>query len=133
MSEEAQRQYFNPVPPTQSTTPGIGVTWLATTTAAAKLDLNAYPSFFGKMLDLYADGGKIWYAFSSDGVTDISKAATPGATIAAGTLTTAPVPIASGAVATVRLDRIAQRWIHFQADSGTPTLIIAPSSQPRVG
>ncbi len=132
MSEEAERQYFNPVPPTSSTTPGIGVTWLATSTVAAVLDLSTAPGLFGRMLDLYADGGKIWFFFSSDGVPTISKTTTPAATLALGTVAGAPVPIASGGVATVRLDATTQRYLHFQADAGTPTLILTPSSQTRI-
>ena len=30
MSDEGSRQFFNPVPPTMGTTPGVNVTWLAT-------------------------------------------------------------------------------------------------------
>lgn len=129
MSEEGQRQYFNPVPPMASTTPGLGVTWIAATTTAAVYDLNAYSDMFGKMIDMYADQGKIWFFFSSDGVPVINKASTPGTTIALGTQAAAPVPIAAGGVATVRLTRMNHRYLHVQADTGTPTLILTPSSQ----
>lgn len=129
MSDEAQRQFFYPTLPTQSTTPGIGVTMLATSTSAAVFDLNDYPHMFGKFLDFYAEGGKIWISSSADGTPDISKSTTPGASIAAGTVEAACVPIASGNCATALLTRTKNRYLHVQADSGTPTLIITPSSQ----
>lgn len=130
MSEEAIRQFYSRVPPQAGTTPGLGVTWIAATTTAAVYDLQTFPDMFGKMLDLYADGGKIWFFFSSDGVPVISKTTTPGVTIAAGTVATAPVPIqAANTGFRVRLNHLNHRFLHVQADTGTPTLIITPSSQ----
>jgi hypothetical protein len=130
MSQVAN-QYYNPVPPILSTTPGVGITWLATSVTSTAFDLGSYPDLFGKYLDLYADGGKIWIAFSPATAT-ISKASTPGASIAAGTLGTTCVPIAANGVLTVRLDLSGQRWLIAQADAGTPNLILVPSSQPRL-
>lgn len=129
MSDEGTRQYFNRVPPQASATPGLGVTWIAATVTAAVYDLQAYPDMFGKMLELYADTGKIWFFFSSDGVPVINKAATPGTTIALGTQAAAPVPIQANGVTRVRLNHQNHRFLHVQADTGTPTLIITPSSQ----
>ena len=129
MSDEATRQYFNRVPPQSGTTPGLGITWLATSVVAAVYDLNAFPDMFGKMLELYADTGKIWFFFSSDGVPVISKATTPGVTIAAGTQATAPVPIQANGMQRVRINHQNHRFLHVQADTGTPTLIITPASQ----
>lgn len=48
--------------------------------------------------------------------------ATPGADPAAGTLAENGYMLAGGASLTVRLDRVAQRRIHWQAAANTPTL-----------
>lgn len=132
MSDEAQRQFFNKMPPTESNTVGVGVTFLATSVTAAKLDLSGNPGLFDRNLELTAHTGTIWVSFSSDGVTDISKAFTPGSTLAGGTNKQAPMPIYANTTVVVRLDTIAQRWLHFQAEAATPTLIIVPRSQPRL-
>ena len=133
MSNEAERQFQNFIAPKQSTTPGVGVTWLATSTAAAVYDLNAYPDMFGKYMTFVASGAKIWISTSDDGATAISKATSPGTTIAAGTVKAAPIPIGDGVAVSMRLDRTRNRYLHVQADSGTPTLIIFPTAQPRLG
>lgn len=129
MSEEGQRQYFNPIPPVESTTPGVGVTYLAATTAAAKSeDLTAFPALFECYLELIASGDKIWVTFSSDGVTDIDKTAAGAATFALGTAKKNGVPIGNGSVLVVRLSKDV-KYLHWQADSSSSTLIVRPASQ----
>ncbi len=131
MTTEAERQAANPTPPTQSTTPGEGVTWLATSTVATAHDLSAYPGLFNRRVELLAATGKIWISFGEAATPVIDKASVAGSTLAAGTLAAAPYPIANGSSLTVRLDRTKQRYMHVQADASTPTLIIRPASQTR--
>lgn len=134
MSDEGSRQFYNPVPPTQSTVPGVGVTRLATSTTAAVFDLNAYPGFFGRRLTLKNEsttaGDAIVLNFSSDGLTAVSAAATAGATVAAGTTADQGYKLNPGEEKTFRLDRVAQRYLHVDALANTPVLCIFPSSQP---
>ena len=135
MSDEGQRQYFNPIPPVQSTTPGVGVTWLGTSTTARSYDLGVYPDMFGKLVEFIASGGKIWVSFSTDGQTAISKTGTKGTdgvstAIADGTAAANPIPIGDGGVLLLRLNK-STRWLHVQADSGTPTLIVRPAAPAR--
>jgi hypothetical protein len=87
-------------------------------------------AIFHKYVDFSASGGKIWIGFGPAATPVIDKAGTPGATLAAGTLTANPIPIASGETKSWRLDPSLHKYLHVQADSGTPTLIITPSSQP---
>lgn len=131
--DEATRQYMNPVPPTQSTTPGIGVTRIATSTTAVALDMNPYPHMFNKRLTLQNEsvtaGDSIFINFSSDGGTAVSAAASAGSTLAGGTTADQGFKLLPGATLVVRLDRVAQRYIHIDALANTPTLCIYPSSQ----
>jgi hypothetical protein len=128
MSNDAgTRQFFNPAAPTQSTTPGLGITRLATTVAATKYDLSSFKEMFGKRLRFTTEGtDAIWVSFSSDGVTDVSKAATAGTTVAAGTLAANGVKVTAGAPLDIRLDKVSQKWLHVQADANTPVLSIFP-------
>jgi len=131
--DEATRQYMNPVPPTQSTTPGVGVTRIATSATAMTLDMDPYPHMFNKRLTLQNEsvtaGDSIFINFSSGGASDVSAAATAGATLAAGTSVDQGYKLLPGASIVVRLDRLAQRYIHIDALANTPTLCIYPSSQ----
>ncbi len=131
MTTEAERQAANPSPPTQSTTPGQGVTHLATSTVAAAYDLTSYPDFINRRVEILAATGKIWISFGASALPAIDKGASAGATLAAGTAAANPYPIANGSSLTVRLDRTKQRYLHVQADASTPTLIIRPASQTR--
>ena len=135
-ADEASRQFYNPVPPTQSTTPGIGVTRLASSTTAAKLDMNAYPDLFGKRLTFKNEsttaGDAIFINFSPAGATDVSAAATAGATFAAGTTADQGYKLLPGEEKEFRLDRIAQRWLHWDALANAPVLCIYPSSVARL-
>ncbi len=135
-ADEAARQYFNPVPPTQSTTPGIGITRIATSVTAAKHDLNAYPDMFGKRLTFLNEsvtaGDSIFLNFSNDGATDVDATTAGGATVAAGTVAANGYKLLPGASIVVRLDRVAQRYLHIDALANTPVLAIYPSSEPRL-
>lgn len=126
MSEEGQRQYFNPIPPFESTTPGLGVTYLAATTAAAK---DVVPSrLFGCYVELIASGDKIWVTTSSDGATDVDKSAAGSSTFTAGTAAKNGIPIGNGSVLVVKLDKD-QKYLHWQADSSNSILIVRAASQ----
>lgn len=128
MSDEGQRQYFNPIPPFESTTPGQGVTYLAATTSAAKENISGYARLYGCYLELIASGDKIWVTTSSDGSVDVDKTATGGATFALGTAAKNGIPIGNGSVLVVKLDKD-QKWLHWQADSTNSILIVRPASQ----
>ncbi len=134
MTEEAQRQYMNPVPPTAGTVPGIGITRLASSVTATKEDMGQYPNLFNKRLTLKNEsttaGDALCVSFSSDGVPAISAAATAGATFALGTTTDQGYKILPGEELVVRLDIVKQRWIHWDALANTPVLCIYPSSPP---
>jgi len=134
MSNEASRQFYNPVPPTQSTTPGIGVTRLATSVTATAYDLNAYPDMFLKRLTFKNEsttaGDAIYINFSAASGTDVSAAASAGSTIAAGTSADQGYKLLPGEEKSFRLDRVAQRWLHLDALANTPVLCIYPSSEP---
>jgi hypothetical protein len=129
MSHEADRQVDNAVPPRQSTTPGEGVTLLATSTTAAAFDLSAYDGFFNKPLLLTAGATAIWVSFGAAATPVIDKSYAGGATIAAGTKAENGVKIAAGASLRVRLSRSLHKFMHVQADSSTPVLEIRPIAQ----
>ncbi len=133
MSDEGQRQFNNPVPPTQSTTPGIGITRIATSVTAAAFDLSAYPDLFGKRLTLQNEsvtaGDSIFINFAASGSTAVDATTAGGTTIAGGTVAANGFKLLPGASMVVRLDRIAQRYLHVDALANTPVLCIYPSSQ----
>jgi hypothetical protein len=110
-----------------STTPAEGVTALSTSTASATHDLNSYPEFFGRYVDLKADGGKIYVVFDTDSTGSINEATT-GATVATATTEATCWPIADGETLSVRLEKTTHRYLHVKAASGTPTLRIRTSS-----
>lgn len=129
---ESQRQAFAVWPPTQSTTPGTGVTWLQTSTTAAAFDLSAIRGMFGRRIRLYASGGKIWVSTGGAATPVIDKSFVGGATIAAGTKQENPIPLLADTSIEIRLDSSANKFLHVQADSGTPILIIYSTSEPRM-
>ncbi len=134
MSDEGSRQYFNPVPPTQSTTVGVGVTRLATAVTAAEIDLAPVtnPGLFHRRVSFVVEGtDAVWIAFSAAAGTAVDKSATPGATLAAGTLAANGLKLPGGSTTVFRLDPVNQRYLHIQADANTPVLAIYPSSQRR--
>src|SRR5687767_4250294 len=106
-----------------SATPAVGVTAIATSTASASVDLNAYPEFYGRYVDLQADGGKIYIVFDDDSTHSINEATT-GTTIATGTTEAIPWAIPDGTTISVRLEKTTHRYLHHKAASGTPTLRI---------
>lgn len=133
MSEsEATRQANNVTPPTSSATPGVGVTAIATTTAAVSLDLfqtatQPYEGFFDRYVELMAVGADILFSFSATAVT-IALAA--GTTISGSTSATQPSFLINGIPRPYRLNKTDHRFLNIKASSGTPILIITPSSQP---
>lgn len=131
MSDEGTRQYFNVIPPVASTTPGVGVTYLAATTSAAKEDISSYGRLHGCLLELIASGDKIWITTSDDGAVAIDKSAAGATTFADGTAKKNGIPIGDGQVLLIRLD-ITQKYLHWQADSTTAVLIVRSASQQRV-
>ncbi len=137
MSDEATRQYMNPVPPTQGTVPGIGVTRLASSTTAAKEDISGYSHLYGKRLTLLNEsttaGDALYISFSASGSTDVSAAASAGSTFATGTTADQGFKLLPGASIDVRLDRATQKFIHWDALANTPVLCIYPSSQGMIG
>ncbi len=137
MSDEAQRQYMNPVPPTAGTVPGVGITRLASSVTTAKEDMGQYPDLFGKRLTLKNEstttGDALYVSFSADGAPVLSAAATAGSTFAAGTTLDQGFKLLPGESMVVRLDIVKQRWIHWDALANTPVLCIYPSSQPSAG
>ncbi len=125
---EADRQASNVIPPTQGTTPGEGVTFLATTTTASNHDLSTHTLLFERYITLHALDGDIWYSFGPTNATAIAKATAGGASVSAGTVAANCIKLASGQYVSVRLDKTAHRYLHLQADSGTPRLAMYPSS-----
>lgn len=119
-------------PPTQSTVPGVGVTRLASSTTAAKVDLSAYPRMFGKRLTFKNEsttaGDAIFINFSATGATDVSAAATAGATLAAGTTADQGYKLLPGESKDFRLNATQHKWLHWDAAANTPVLCIFPSS-----
>lgn len=127
MTTEAERQAANVTPPMASATPAEGVTALATSTTSATFDLDSYPEFFGRYVDLKADGGKIYVVFDNDSTGSINESTT-GASISAATTEATCWPITDGETLSVRLEKTTHRYLHVKAASGTPTLRIRTSS-----
>lgn len=124
-----ERRAATPLPPTQSTTPGLGTTRLATAVTAANVALSAYPNFFHKRLTFSNEGtDAIWIAFAASAVTALAKATAAGATLAAGTVAANGFKLAGGASKEFCLNKTDHAYLHFQADAATPTLCIYPSS-----
>lgn len=129
MHDASERQFHNTTPAQQSTTPGVGVTMLATSTTAAAF---AVPEgWYDRYLTLTAGSAPVWYAFGPAATPVIDKNYAGGASVTAGTLAANAEYIASRGAIDVRLDRKIHKFLHVQADSGTPTLSIRPSSQGR--
>lgn len=128
MSTQAERR--SPAPPTQSTTPGSGVTILATAVTAAAL---AVPEgWYAKELTLAVNADGVWVAFGAAATPAIDKTFAGGASVAAGTKAENAVLIPAAGRLSVRLDRNIHKYIHFQAVANTPTLTVYPSSQGRL-
>lgn len=136
MSEsESTRQAWNVIPPVASATPGEGVTSLSTSTTASVVDLfdasgNPYKGYFFRYLTIIADGADVYFAFSSANTPSISNTVA-GVSVTAGTTTAVPAILKDGVAISVRLDSNSHRYLHLKAASGTPSVRIYPSSQPR--
>lgn len=127
--ESKTNRIVNLRPPTQGTTPGTGITRLATSTAASNVDMAETGSaMFGKHLRLYNEDAtnSIWVAFSATNATPISSATAGGATLAAGTAMANAYRIAPGEAVDVRLTAKFHRYLHLQASAATPVLCIYP-------
>lgn len=130
--ENSENRTVNLRPPAQGTTPGLGVTRLASSTTAAKQDISGLPRLYGKRLRIknesVAAGEAIFISFSLTGATDVSAAATAGATFAAGTTADQGFKLNPGESIDVRLDKAKHVFFHWDALAGTPVLCIFPVS-----
>jgi hypothetical protein len=120
-------------PPTQSTTPGLGVTRLASSTTAAKEDISNLLRLYGKRLvfknESATAGDAIFINFSADGVTDVSAAASAGTTFALGTTAAQGYKLNPGDEIVLRLNRAEHKFLHWDALANTPVLSIYPASK----
>lgn len=120
-------------PPTQSATPGLGVTRLATSTTATPFDLTiggTSTRFFGKKLRITNEDATIavWIAFGPAATPLIDMTTTGGATIAAGTVAANPYRLVAGASLFVRLTQSLHKFMQLQAASGTPIVSVYPEA-----
>lgn len=134
MTTEVERQYANNIGPIASAIPGFGTAAITTSTTAAVVDLQLLPgnkySLHNRYIELQADGGDIYIAFSSDGVPVIDETA-GNTTLATGTLATVPWKLVSNTSMRIRCEKDTYRYLHVKAASGTPKLRIRPASQIR--
>lgn len=133
MSTQGERYAAAPVAPTQSTTPGIGITRLASSATAAKEDISGYKHLYGKRLVLKNEsttaGDALFVSFSASGSTDVSAAATAGASVAAGTTADQGLKILPGESVIVTLNQNDHKFIHWDALANTPVLCIYPAGR----
>lgn len=133
MSTKGERYSASRVAPTQSTTPGLGVTRLATSTTAAVHDLNDYKNLFGKQLvfrnESTTAGDSIAITFSADGATAVDAAGGAGANVAAGTVKANGFKLLPGESVEWVLSRAEHRYLHVDALANSPTLCIYPSGR----
>jgi hypothetical protein len=120
-------------PPTQSTTPGVGVTRLATSVTATPHDLTiggTSTRFFGKRLRIVNEDASIaiWLAFGDAATPLISSATAGGTTIALGTVEENGFKLVAGSAIEVRLSLPTHKYLYLQAASGTPVVAIYPES-----
>ncbi len=128
MSTQAERAV--PASPTQSTTPGTGITVLATAVTAAA---HAVPvGWYDRELTLSVNADGVWVSFGAAATPVIDKTYAGGATIAAGTKAENGILIPAAGSLRVRLDRNLHKFLHVQSVANTPALFIRPSSQPRL-
>lgn len=130
MNTRGERYAGARLAPTQSTTPGLGVTRIATSTTAAALDLSGALHLFGKRLlfknESTTAGDSIYISFSADGATPISAGATAGATAAAGTTADQAFKLLPGETIEWVLNLAEHKYLHVDALANTPTLCIYP-------
>jgi hypothetical protein len=126
MSTTAEQQAGNITSPaTGDVTDREWMMALATSGTAAYVDMGNYPSYFDRYIDIQADGGKIYVATSS-ATTAINKSTT-GATPTTADGATICWAIPDGQTISIRPNK-ARPYLHFQADTGTPTLRVRTSS-----
>lgn len=132
-TSKGERYAAAPVAPTQGTTPGLGITRLASSTTAAKEDISSYKHFYGKRLALKNEsttaGDALFVSFSLTGATDVSAGATAGANVAAGTTADQGFKILPGETVYVTLNSAQHKYIHWDAAANTPTLCIYPAGR----
>jgi hypothetical protein len=121
------------LPPIQSTTPGVGITRIATSTTAAIHDLGGTNfDFFSKRLTLLNEsvlaGDNIFLTFSSDGVTPVDATTAGGASPTAGTVAANGFKLLPGASIDVCLSKAKSRFLHVDAAANAPVLAIIPRS-----
>lgn len=133
MSTKGERYFAAPLPPTQSTTPGLGITRLASSTTAAKEDISGYEDFYGKRLvfknESTTAGDSLIISFSATGATDVSAAATAGASVAAGTTADQGYKLLPGEEKVFVLNAREHKYIHWDALANTPVLCIYPEGR----
>lgn len=129
MTTEAERQAHVGAPPTQSTTPGDGVTILATSTSAASVEIPE--GWYRKRLAVEAGGDAVWIAFGPASTPAIDRTYAGGATVAAGTKAENAKRIAARGTLEVTLDRRVHKYLHMQAEANTPTVTVYALSGPR--
>lgn len=130
MSTKGERYNAARVAPTQSTTPGLGVTRLATSTTAANYDLDSFKHMFGKLLVFQNEsttaGDAIYITFAPDDGTAVSAAQAAGTTIANSTVKANGYKLLPGDEVVWVLNKGEHRYMHVDALANTPTLCIYP-------
>lgn len=125
-----ERYAAGQVAPLQSATPGLGITRLASSTTAAKVDLTTLKHMFGKRLcfknESTTAGDALFISFSATGAVDVDAAASAGATMAAGTTTAQGFKLLPGETVVWVLNSNEHKWLHWDAAANTPTLCIFP-------
>jgi len=133
MSTKGERYFGAPLPPRESTTPGIGITRIATSTTAASLDMSAFPHFFGKRLVLMNEsttaGDAIFVKFAPTADTAVSAAQAGGTTLANSTVAANGFKLLPGETLVVVLNKAEHKFIHFDALANTPVLCIYPAGR----
>lgn len=129
-STKGERYAAAPVAPRQSTTPGIGVTRLASSVTAAKVDISALKHMYAKRLAFKNEsttaGDAIFITFSTDGSVDVDAAAAGGATMATGTTAAQGFKLLPGETVYWTLNSAQHKWLHWDAAANTPVLCIYP-------
>lgn len=133
MNTKGERYLAAPLPPKQSTTPGLGITRLASSTTAAKQDISGYTNFYGKRLvfknESTTAGDALFISFSVTGSTDVSAAASAGATVQAGTTADQGYKLLPGEEKVFVLNAAEHVYLHWDALANTPVLCIYPEGR----
>lgn len=127
MAHEASRQADIIVPPTQSNTAGIGVTYLAATTTAANAVVP--DRLFHRRVRLKAQGDRIYVGFGPAGAVNVAKGGTGNSTFSTGTIDDNGLRLEDGEWIDVRLDPDAHPQISWQANAANSVLVVFPVSE----